>query len=338
VKVIGLTDQAPGAEQQDGTAHPAVEAVGLTKRFGNFTAVDGVSFAVERGSIFGFLGPNGAGKTTTIRILLGLLRPTSGQATVLGYDVAQQPGQVKKRIGYLSQRFSLYEDLTVDQNLDFYGRTYGVRGAHLRERKEAVLRMAGLEGRQPVLTRNLAGGWKQRLALGAAILHEPEILFLDEPTAGVDPISRRGFWDLLYGLAARGTTILVTTHYMDEAEHCQHLAFIQRGRIVAQGAPASLKESAMHGQVLEVDCSDPGGAIALLREMGTFQEVALYGALVHAVAPDAAATIPMVAETLRRAGVDVREIARISPSLEDVFISSVRVPPELCPSGQGGQG
>ncbi len=222
----------------------------LTKLFDSFVAVDHVTFSVRRGEIFGFLGPNGAGKTTTIRMLLGLLKPTSGTAAVLGFDIVRQTHEVKKRIGYMSQRFSLYDDLTVDENLNFYGRTYGVRGRRLQARKEFVLQMAGLNGREAELTRNLAGGWKQRLALGAAIIHEPEMLFLDEPTAGVDPISRRSFWHLLYDLAEEGTTIMVTTHYMDEAEHCQNLAFIQGGRIVAQGSPAVIKDTKMRGQVL----------------------------------------------------------------------------------------
>ena len=302
----------------------AVQAVDLTKLFGDFTAVDGVSFTVERGAIFGFLGPNGAGKTTTIRMLLGLLKPTLGAATVLGFDVVKQTNEIKKRIGYMSQRFSLYDDLTVDENLNFYGRTYGVRNRRLRERKGFVLQMAGLEGRERELTRNLSGGWKQRLALGTAIIHEPEMLFLDEPTAGVDPISRRAFWDLLYDLAEGGTTIMVTTHYMDEAEHCQSLAFIQRGRIVVQGSPAVIKETKMRGQVLEIDCEEPAIAIPALREMGAFEEVALYGALIHAVASDVLALKPEIVERLQSAGVQVRTMDVIAPSLEDVFISSVR--------------
>ena len=303
----------------------AVQAVDLTKLFGDFTAVDSVSFTVERGAIFGFLGPNGAGKTTTIRMLLGLLKPTSGTATVLGFDVVKQTNEIKKRIGYMSQRFSLYDDLTVDENLNFYGRTYGVRNRRLRERKGFVLQMAGLEGRERELTRNLSGGWKQRLALGTAIIHEPEMLFLDEPTAGVDPISRRAFWDLLYDLAKEGTTIMVTTHYMDEAEHCQSLAFIQRGRIVVQGSPAVIKETKMRGQVLEIDCEEPAIAIPALRKMGAFDEVALYGALIHAVASDVHALQPEIAEKLQSAGARVRTMDVIAPSLEDVFISSVRV-------------
>ncbi|MFQ6102329.1 MAG: ATP-binding cassette domain-containing protein [Anaerolineae bacterium] len=302
----------------------AVQVVNLTKRFGDFTAVNGVTFNIQRGEIFGFLGPNGAGKTTTIRMLLGLLRPTSGQATVLGYDITREAEEIRKHIGYMSQRFSLYNDLTVDENLDFYGRTYGVRGEELRQRKQFVIEMAGLKGRERELTRNLSGGWKQRLALGAAILHEPEMLFLDEPTAGVDPISRRAFWDLLYELAEGRTTILVTTHYMDEAEHCQDLAFIHNGRIIAQGAPAEIKLDKMQGQVLEVDCTQPDVAIGVLSQMGLFEEVALYGALIHVVAEDVVEHKPRITQVLAEAGVDVRAMDVIAPSLEDVFIANVR--------------
>jgi len=314
------------AERASPGREHAVEAVELTKRFGDFVAVDGVSFHVERGSIFGFLGPNGAGKTTTMRMLLGLLRPTSGEATVLGLDIVRQTAQVKRRIGYMSQRFSLYDDLTVEENLNFYGRTYGVRGRRLQARKAFVLHMAGLEGRERELTRNLAGGWKQRLALGAAIVHEPEMLFLDEPTAGVDPLSRRAFWDLLYELAEGGTTIMVTTHYMDEAEHCQGLAFIQHGRIVAYGSPAGIKETGMRGEVLEIDCDRPDRAIPALRGMGLFEEVALYGALIHVVAAGVAAHRAEIEPVLHEAGVEVRSLDLIPPSLEDVFISTVRRP------------
>jgi ABC-2 type transport system ATP-binding protein len=305
-----------------------VQAVDLTKEFGEFRAVDCVTFTIERGVIFGFLGPNGAGKTTTIRMLLGLLRPTSGQASVLGFDIMSETAEIKKRIGYMSQRFSLYDDLTVDENLNFFGRTYGVRGGRLSARKEFVLEMAGLVGRQRELTRNLAGGWKQRLALGTAIIHEPEMLFLDEPTAGVDPISRRGFWDLIYELADAGTTIMVTTHYMDEAELCQRLAFIQQGRIVADGSPAGIKDREMRGQVLEIDCDNPALAIPILRHMGVFEEVALYGAQIHAVAPDVEALMPAIGIELAAAGVGITAMEPIAPSLEDVFISSVRMPTE----------
>jgi ABC-2 type transport system ATP-binding protein len=302
----------------------AVEVVDLTKKFGDFVAVDGVTFNNMRGEIFGFLGPNGAGKTTTIRMLLGLLRPTAGRASVLGFDVVRQSEEVRKHIGYMSQRFSLYQDLTVSENLDFYGRTYGVRGKRLRQRKRFVIEMAGLEGRERELTRNLSGGWKQRLALGAAILHEPEMLFLDEPTAGVDPISRRAFWDLLYELAEEGTTVLVTTHYMDEAEHCQDLAFIHSGRIVARGSPEQIKLDKMRGQVLEIDCAQADKAITVLREMNLFEEVALYGALIHVVAESVEQHKPRIERDLADAGVPVRAMDVIAPSLEDVFISSVR--------------
>ncbi|MGQ9517952.1 MAG: ATP-binding cassette domain-containing protein [Anaerolineae bacterium] len=300
----------------------AVEVRGLVKRFGDFTAVDNIHFTIPRGEIFGFLGPNGSGKTTTIRMLLGLLRPTAGEATVLGFDIRRQTEEIRRRIGYMSQRFSLYYDLTVSENLDFFGRTYGVRGERLRQRKEFVLEMAGLQGRERELTRNLSGGWKQRLALGAAILHEPEMLFLDEPTAGVDPISRRAFWDLLYELADAGTTILVTTHYMDEAEHCHRLAFIYRGRLIAQGTPEEIKRQ-MPGQVLEIDSDAPDEVVTRLWDCGDFDEVALYGTLVHAIGPDAGARAEQVRQMLEQAGIHVYAVNHIPPSLEDVFIARV---------------
>jgi ABC-2 type transport system ATP-binding protein len=315
----------------------AVEVAGLTKRFGDFVAVNDVTFDIQRGEIFGFLGPNGAGKTTTIRMLLGLLRPTSGRAAVLGYDIMRQAEEIRQRIGYMSQRFSLYQDLTVGENLDFYGRTYGVRGEKLRQRRRFAIEMAGLEGRERELTRNLSGGWKQRLALGAAILHEPAMLFLDEPTAGVDPISRRDFWNLLYDLADEGTTILVTTHYMDEAEHCQSLAFIHDGQIIARGAPEEIKIDKMQGQVLEIDCDQPDTAISVLRQFTSphlggieggrrplFDEVALYGALIHVVAENLAKHKPRIAQALDEADIQVQAMDIIAPSLEDVFIANVR--------------
>jgi len=306
----------------------AVAAQGLTKRFGDFTAVDRIDFSVPRGVIFGFLGPNGSGKTTTIRMLLGLLAPSEGTAHVLGFDIARGvPLELKRRIGYMSQKFTLYNDLTVDENLNFYGRTYGLSNARLLARKRVIVEMAGLTGRERELTRNLAGGWKQRLALGTAIVHEPELLFLDEPTAGVDPLSRRAFWNLLYRLADEGTTIFVTTHYMDEAEHCQQLAFIHNGRIVAHGAPADIKDTNMQGQVLEVDCDAPDKAIAVLRRLQSeglpLVEIALYGAQVHAVAEGVGAMAPAIESALQTEGIQVYSLAVIPPSLEDVFISSV---------------
>ncbi len=304
--------------------NPAIEVHNLTKKFGEFVAVNNVNFEVPRGEIFGFLGPNGAGKTTTIRMLLGLLTPTGGSARVVGYDVITQGELMRQRIGYMSQKFSLYNDLTVDENLNFYGGVYGVRGQRLKERKKYILQMAGLMGRERELTRNLSGGWKQRLALGVAIIHQPEVLFLDEPTAGVDPISRRAFWELIYDLAEGGAAILVTTHYMDEAEHCQQLVFIQRGNLVAQGSPEQVKLTQMRGDVLEVDCDDAGRAVPLLRNLNLFEEVALYGALIHVVTGEAETHIPFIEKTLTENGINVTLVERIAPSLEDVFISSAR--------------
>ncbi|MCG3212247.1 MAG: putative multidrug ABC transporter ATP-binding protein YbhF [Anaerolineae bacterium] len=308
----------------NGNHPPAIEVDGLTKKFGSFVAVNNISFTVPRGEIFGFLGPNGAGKTTTIRMLLGLLTPTSGSAKVVGLDVVKQSEALRKRIGYMSQKFSLYNDLRVEENLNFYGGVYGVRGQKLKERKKYILQMAGLTGRERELTKNLSGGWKQRLALGVAIIHQPEVLFLDEPTAGVDPISRRAFWELIYDLAEQGTTILVTTHYMDEAEHCQELVFIQRGHLVAQGSPEQVKIEQMHGDVIEIDCDDASRAVPLLRDLNLFEEVALYGALIHVVTNQAEAHMPLIRQTLADSGIAVTGVERIAPSLEDVFISSAR--------------
>jgi ABC-2 type transport system ATP-binding protein len=311
--------------EQQNNHSPAIEVLGLTKKFGDFVAVNNISFEVQRGEIFGFLGPNGAGKTTTIRMLLGLLTPTSGTARVIGYDVVKESEPMRQRIGYMSQKFSLYNDLTVDENLNFYGGVYGVRGRRLKERKKYILQMAGLTGREKELTKNLSGGWKQRLALGVAIIHEPEVLFLDEPTAGVDPISRRAFWELIYDLAESGTTILVTTHYMDEAEHCQSLVFIQRGTLVAQGSPEEIKVTQMRGEVVEIDCNNEADqAIPLLRGLNIFEEVALYGALIHVVTNKPAEHIPLIEKTLTEHGLQINSIDRIAPSLEDVFISSAR--------------
>jgi len=307
----------------------AISTDNLTKRFGDFCAVNGVTFAVRRGTIFGFLGPNGAGKTTTMRMLLGLLAPTSGRAEVLGYDVAHQPRAVKKRIGYMSQRFSLYDDLTVGENLRFYGRTYGLTNNRLRERIQFVLEMADLVGREHLFARELSGGWRQRLALGAAILHEPEMVFLDEPTAGVDPVSRRTFWELLYGLAGNGTTIFVTTHYMDEAERCQELAFIHAGQIVAQGSPDLIKAQLMKGQVLEISPDRPVEAMRLLKTARAegkldVDDIALYGAQVHIVASDAGRVRETVARLLQDNGIQPGPMDVIAPSLEDVFLACIR--------------
>ena len=314
----------PQIPSSDDDPASAVVVRDLTKQFGAFTAVDHATFKVRQGAIFGFLGPSGAGTTTTIRMLLGLLRPTEGTALILGYDVAHEAQAMRQHIGYMSQKFSLYGDLTVEENLAFYGRVYGLRGAHLDRRKAFAIEMAGLEGQERAFTKDLPGGWKQRLALGCAILHQPRLLFLDEPTAGVDPISRRAFWDLLYSLSAQGTTIFVTTHYMDEAERCQDLAFILDGRIIAQGTPQEVKRTKMQGQVLEVNCSDARRALSILRDMTCFDEVALYGSRVHLVADQATDYIPEVKAQLQEADLHVQGVDEVLPSLEDVFISQVR--------------
>ncbi len=302
----------------------AIAVDNLTKRFGNFTAVDHVSFQVHRGEIFGFLGPNGSGKTTTIRMLLGLLLPSEGNARVLGHDVVRETAAIRKRVGYMSQKFSLYEDLTVLENLNFFGRAYNVPPRALRERRRYVLHMAGLMGREHELTRHLSGGWRQRLALGAAILHDPDLLFLDEPTAGVDPISRRRFWDLLYDLVDQGKTIFVTTHYMDEAENCHRLAFIHLGKIVALGTPQEIKETQMHGEVMEIEVDRPEQAVRVLKGHPEFDEVALYGKRIHVVAEHVADLEPLIRRLLSEAGVDVLSTLIIPPSLEDVFIAKIR--------------
>jgi len=307
----------------------AVVGRGLVKRFGDFTAVDGIDFDVRRGEIFGFLGPNGAGKTTTIRMMLGLLQPTAGTVEVLGVPVSEQPWKIRSRIGYMSQRFSLYNDLTVIQNLRFYGRAYGLDNDLLRQRIKDALQMAGLEGHEKTHTKDLSGGWRQRLALGAAILHRPELIFLDEPTAGVDPVSRRAFWNLLYKLIAEGITVFVTTHYMDEAEHCHRLALIQRGKLIASGSPEDLKRDVMRGQVLEIAPGDTPKAVKVLRaarDAGKLplEEVAMYGSLVHVVGPRMEHYKVAIAAELRQAGVEPGPMAVIEPSLEDVFICMVR--------------
>jgi ABC-2 type transport system ATP-binding protein len=308
---------------------PAIIAQNLTKRFGNFTAVENVNFEVYPGEIFGFLGPNGSGKTTSIRMMLGLMKPTSGEVQVLDMKVDGDTAKIRPRVGYMSQRFSLYNDLTVLQNLNFYGAAYGLKNNELRERVNESLLMAGLEGREHTKTKDLSGGWRQRLALSAAILHHPEVLFLDEPTAGVDPVSRRAFWDLLYKLIAEGITVFVTTHYMDEAEHCHRLAFIQRGKIIAYGSPASIKAEMMRGQVLEIAPSDAVEAVQVLRAAQAsgsvpIEEVELYGSLVHVVASNMKRHQRAIQRELRLAGIQTTQADIIEPSLEDVFISAMK--------------
>ncbi len=302
----------------------AVEVEGLSRRFGDFTAVDHVSFRIRRGEVFGFLGPNGAGKTTTIRMLCGILPPSEGVARVLGVDVARHPDQVKQRIGYMSQRFSLYEDLTVRENLEFYAGVYQVPRRERAERIRALIEMAGLTGRERELAGHLSGGVRQRLALGCAIVHRPPILFLDEPTSGVDPASRRRFWDMIYAFAAQGVTVMVTTHYMDEAERCHTVGLIHQGRLVALGAPDDLKATHLRGQILELACEPVMPAIDVLVSLPMVLEVTLYGLLLHVTVADPVAAVGPIRAALASAGVVVRSLEPVAPSLEDVFISLIR--------------
>mgnify|MGYP000889829962 CR=1 FL=1 len=306
-----------------GVSAPAVVVRELSKRFGAFTAVDRVGFEVARGEVFGFLGPNGAGKSTTIRMLCGILAPSGGSGTVAGFDVLREPERIKAAIGYMSQRFSLYEDLTVEENIDFFSGIYRIPRAKKAERKEWAIRMAGLSEHRRSRTGELSGGWKQRLALGCAVLHEPPVLFLDEPTSGVDPISRRQFWDLIYEMAAAGTTVFVTTHYMDEAEYCGRLGLIYRGKLIALGAPAELKTRLMREEVVEVLCERPQDAMDAVAAVEGVREVALYGAGLHAVVASAARAVPAVRARLSGLGFEPRRVERITPSLEDVFVSLI---------------
>jgi len=317
----------------------AISVVDMTRRFGEFVAVDRLTFDVREGEIFGFLGSNGAGKSTTIRMLCGLLKPTSGTAMVGGVDVRRDPEGVKRRIGYMSQRFSLYERLTVDQNIRFFGGIYGLDREHLAARRAWVLEMAGLRGRERTRAAELAGGWRQRLALGCAILHEPRILFLDEPTGGVDPLSRREFWNLIDSLSASGVTVLVTTHYLDEAEHCHRLAIIHAGRLAAIGTTSELRHVFDNRTIVDVHAANPVEAMRLLDAMPDVQKTSVFGTSVHAVLKTAGRAAPAdqvdeaqredadVASVLKRrlesAGATVTSIGPVHPSLEDVFLEVV---------------
>lgn len=308
-----------------GTTHQewAVEVDNLTIRFGDFVAVDDISFRVEKGEIFGFLGPNGAGKSTTIRMLLGLLTPTSGKGMVGGIDVSSDPERIRKIIGYVSQKFSLYNDLTVGENIDFYSGIYGVPRDRRPERKAYALKMAGLEEQVNMATSLLPGGWKQRLALGCAILHEPPILFLDEPTSGVDPMARRSFWDLIHDLSAAGQTIFVTTHYMDEAEYCHRLALMYDGRIIAMGAPHELKRDMYTQGLLHLDTSDPLASMRALEGQPGIGEVAVFGAGLHITVNDVAEATGRIRKTLGENGIEVRRLEPIPPTMEDLFVSLI---------------
>ncbi len=309
-------------QQRQEAAEPAIRVSGLTKRFGDFTAVDGIDFQVPKGEIFGFLGPNGSGKTTTIRMLCGTIAPTSGEATILGFDAVADPESVRRSIGYMSQKFALFEDLTVDENLRFYSGVYGIEGELFDERRRYVLEMADLVGRERELTANLSVGWKQRLALGCATIHEPRLIFLDEPTSGVDPTARRHFWELLYSLAETGITLFVTTHYMDEATHCNRLAFIYRGRLIATGSPQQIRTRYMTDEVLELEADDVEGALAWLESAPNVNEAYLSGARLHANV--ARSTAPCtLADELRAAGFAVSRCEQVDPTIEDVFVHLV---------------
>ncbi len=304
-------------------AEPAVEVRDLEKRFGRFVAVNRVSFDVPRGEVFGFLGPNGAGKSTTIRMLCGLLTPSGGSGTVAGLDIRRQSEAIKAKIGYMSQKFSLYQDLTVEENIDFYSGIYRIPAAEKRDRKEAVIDMAGLQEHRKKLAAVLSGGWKQRLALGCAVLHRPPIVFLDEPTSGVDPVSRRRFWDLIYQMSGEGVTVFVTTHYMDEAEYCDRLGLIYRGELIALGAPEQLKTQLMTDVVLEIACDRPEAAMGLLDGLPGVEEVALFGNGLHVVVANGTSA-ESLAGRLAEHGHRVERAARITPSLEDVFVSLIK--------------
>jgi len=300
----------------------AIVADKLTKEFGDFTAVDQVSFTIPKGEIFGLLGPNGAGKTTTIRMLCGLLRPSTGDAKVMGYQISSQPEKIKTKIGYMSQQFSLYNDLTAYENLDFYARLYGLYNKHRETRIGELIEMAGLENHRRSLTSNLSGAWRQRLALACAIVHNPPMLFLDEPTAGVDPISRREFWKLIYGLAGQGVSVLATTHYMDEAEYCNNIGMMYRAKLIALDDPDTLKES-YQDILVEIDCESPGKALMLINEMSGVLEAALYGALLHVTIEKQVLT-KRIQRKLESEGIVVNRIEEILPSLEDVFVNMIK--------------
>jgi ABC-2 type transport system ATP-binding protein len=312
--------------QENPAAQPvplAVEIEDLVKTFGSFVAVDHVSMQVRKGEIFGFLGPNGAGKSTTIRILCGLLTPTSGRARVSGLDVATEPEEIRRNIGYMSQKFSLYDDLTVEENIDFFTGIYGVPKAQRAARKQYVLEMANLTERRGSLTRTLSGGWKQRLALGCAILHDPGVLFLDEPTSGVDPIARGAFWGLIHDLSETGHTIFVSTHYMDEAEYCHRLALMYRGKVIALGTPEELKNGLTEHSLLNLESSDPLQTMRALQGLAGVLDVAVFGGGLHVTVDDPAATGARMRESLAAKGIEVKRLEQIQPSMEDVFVAMI---------------
>jgi ABC-2 type transport system ATP-binding protein len=295
----------------------------LEKKFGDFTAVNKIDFAVNEGEIFGFLGPNGAGKSTTIRMLCGIIPPTSGSGLVGGFDIIKEQRSIKEHIGYMSQKFSLYDDLTVEENIGFYSGIYKIPAADRKSRLEATVRTAGLEGMEENLTSTLAGGWKQRLALGCALLHKPRILFLDEPTSGADPLTRANFWSIIKKLAGEGVTIFVTTHYMDEAENCDRMVLIYHGTIIAAGTPTEMKTKCMKDEVLEVVVADSPDWLPKILQLEGVKEAALFGVNIHAVVHDSAAAVPAINKLLEASGARDFSVRKILPSLEDVFVSSI---------------
>ncbi len=297
-----------------------IEVDHLTKKFGKFTAVDHVSFDVKRGEIFGFLGANGAGKSTTIRMLCGLLASTEGTARVGGFDINKEPEKVKENIGYMSQKFSLYEDLTVEENINFYGRVYGLSNHLLKERKEWALEIANLRGRERSITGTLPGGWKQRLALGCAVLHRPKTVFLDEPTSGVDPVMRRKFWELINDLSAEGVTVLVTTHFLEEAEYCNDIILINAGKIIAGGSPKELKSNYIKTPILEVQCANVIDAMSLIEKQPWALETSVFGTHLHVSVENEEAARGHIQQLSMQNGLDVTHVEKIIPSLEDVFI------------------
>lgn len=293
----------------------------LTKQFGKFTAVDNISFNVKEGEVFGFLGANGAGKSTAIRMLCGILSPTSGDAMVGGYSVMKEPDKVKQVIGYMSQRFSLYNDLSVEENIDFFGGVYGLEGKKFKERKEWVLQIANLKGKEKLLTGSLPGGIKQRLALGTAVIHEPEIVFLDEPTSGVDPISRRNFWDLINDLSAGGTTVFVTTHYLEEAEFCNNIILINAGQLIAEGNAKELKTKYLTNTILEIECERVVDAMEILEKQNFVGETSIFGNNIHIIVNDKYNSEEQIREILSdQNSITIKRIDEIVPTLEDVFI------------------
>lgn len=299
-----------------------IECFELTKKFGNFVAVDRVSFSISKGEVFGFLGPNGAGKSTTIRMICGILKPTSGKVYVDGEDVWENPERIRKKIGYMSQKFSLYNDLTVEENINFYSGIYGISKERVKERKKWIIEMAGLEGMEKVKTSELSGAFKQRLAFGCALIHEPEIVFLDEPTSGVDPLSRRKFWEIIYSLSKSGLTFFVTTHFIDEAENCQKVAFINNGRITGIGSPQSLKEILKEREIYEIECSQLFKAFSLLERKG-WKNVSIFGKKLRIVSNEHG-ELEKIIFFLKNEGIEIISSEKVLPSLEEVFIHTVK--------------